>query len=451
MVLKQKRIHNDILIIDASKGFIKEGKNNKLRACDIKKIVDTISKRESIEKFSRVVSKEEIRKNDYNLNIPRYVDSSEKAESWDIYATMFGGIPLSEVNELKDYWEAFPNLKSSLFKQVSSDYCNLTTNELKKSIQQHSDVLAFEKEYANAFNDIEKYFYHQLIDNMSTLNIPKTEQILSENIFSRLSNIKLIDKYEAYQLFNNDWNKIAVDLEMIQTEGFETIKKVAPNMVLKKKKNKEEEVQEGWIGHILPFDTVQDMLLTDEKNLLKEKEEQLSEIDSKYEELFDSLTEEEKEANYINEEKNNFIVGELKKALKANVLEPETMEKLRLANEIITNKKVLKSEIKKLSEQLENKTKETIENLTDDSARELLKEKWITPLVENLMKLPDNIVNDLVSKIDYLAKKYETTFEQVDEEISKTEKELCSMIDELCGNEFDMLGLREFKKLLGGE
>ena len=83
MVLKQKRINNDILIIDASKGFMKDGKNNKLRASDIKRIVDVVTARESVYKFSRVVSRDEIRKNDYNLNIPRYVDSSEEAESWD--------------------------------------------------------------------------------------------------------------------------------------------------------------------------------------------------------------------------------------------------------------------------------------------------------------------------------------------------------------------------------
>lgn len=102
MVLKQKRENTDTLIIDASKGFIKEGKNNKLRASDIKRIADTVIKRESIDKFSKVVTREEIRNNDYNLNIPRYVDSSESAESWDIYASMFGGIPVAEIEELKE-------------------------------------------------------------------------------------------------------------------------------------------------------------------------------------------------------------------------------------------------------------------------------------------------------------------------------------------------------------
>ena len=97
MVLRQKRENTDVLIIDASKGFIKEGKNNKLRQSDIKRITDAYIKREEIPQFSRKVTREEIRSNDYNLNIPRYVDSSEKAEHWDIYASMFGGIPNAEL------------------------------------------------------------------------------------------------------------------------------------------------------------------------------------------------------------------------------------------------------------------------------------------------------------------------------------------------------------------
>lgn len=451
VVLKQKRYNNDVLFIDASKGFVKEGKNNKLRACDIKKIVDVVANRESVEKYSRVVSKEEIRKNDYNLNIPRYVDSSEKTESWDIYASMFGGIPVSEINELEKYWTVFPRLKKTLFEQVSSGYYRLATDEVKRSIQCREDITIFEKGYGKAFEDIESYLYHKLIDNMESINISQTEQILAEDIFARLSGFPLIDKYEAYQLLDDNWNKIAVDLEMIQTEGVEAVKKVDPNMVIKKKRGKDEEVQEGWVGHILPFELVQNTVLIDDKNILKEKENRLSELNSEYEELINSLTEEEKESSYVNEAKDNFVVAEIKKALKSDSLEAETKEKLHIANSIITEEKALKSEIKKLSIQLENKTKETIENLTDEQAVKLLKEKWIFPLVQNLMKMPDSIINVLTDKVEYLAKKYETTLESVEEEIVQTEKELCSMIEELNGDEYDMLGLNELKKLLGGE
>ena len=113
MVLRQKRENTDVLIIDASKGFTKEGKNNQLRACDIRKIVDTIKSRKDVEKYSKVVSLEDIRTNDYNLNIPRYVDSSETAESYDIYASMFGGILKQSLESLINIGRYFLHLKEN--------------------------------------------------------------------------------------------------------------------------------------------------------------------------------------------------------------------------------------------------------------------------------------------------------------------------------------------------
>lgn len=448
MVLKQKRSNTDVLIVDASKGFIKVGKNNKLRASDIKRIVDVVTKRESVQKFSKVVSRDEIRKNEYNLNIPRYVDSSEAAESWDIYASMFGGLPLSEIDELKEYWIAFPELRNTLFENTSSAYCNLRVESIKKAIKEHSDVCSFENKYRDVFSGFDEYLYDELIEKMTALNISKAEATLSANIFERLKDIPLVDKYEAYQLLDDDWTKIAVDLEIIQTEGFEATKRVDPNMVIKKKDGKEQEVQEGWVGRIIPFDLIQDTLLSDDKAALKAKENRLSEIASEYEELFDSLTEEEKEGDYASED--GFVNAEIKKALKSDSVEPETKEKLRKVDALAKEEKELKAAIKKDAGLLEGKTKETIESLSDEQVIDLLKDKWITPLNQNLMKLPDSIVNELVSKLEALTKKYETTFAEVEAQISETENTLSAMIDELEGNEFDMLGLSEFKKMLGG-
>ena len=448
MVLKQKRSNTDVLIVDASKGFIKVGKNNKLRASDIKRIVDVVTKRESVQKFSKVVSRDEIRKNEYNLNIPRYVDSSEAAESWDIYASMFGGLPLSEIDELKEYWIAFPELRTALFENTSSAYCNLKVENIKKAIKEHADVCSFENKYRDVFSGFDEYLYDELIEKMTALNISKAEATLSANIFERLKDIPLVDKYEAYQLLDDDWTKIAVDLEIIQTEGFEATKRVDPNMVIKKKDGKEQEVQEGWVGRIIPFDLIQDTLLADDRAALKAKENRLSEIASEYEELFDSLTEEEKEGDYVSED--GFVNAEIKKALKSDSVEPETKEKLRKVAALATEEKELKAAIKKDAGLLDGKTKETIESLSDEQVIDLLKDKWITPLIQSLMKLPDSIVNELVSKLKALTKKYETTFAEVETQISETEKALSAMIDDLEGNEFDMLGLSEFKKMLGG-
>lgn len=450
MVLKQKRENTDVLIIDASKGFVKEGKNNKLRACDIKRITDTIKNRTTIDKFSRVVSRDEIRSNDYNLNIPRYVDSSEKSESWDIYASMFGGIPNSEINELKEIWKVFPSLKNQLFKASNEQYSSFNTNNLKESVNNNLEVKEFINKYNQSLFGFDTTLKELLIDNANNLNIAQTSTIISDELFNRLKPLALIDPYEAYQDFDNQWIEISTDLEMIQTEGFDCTKVVDPNMVIKKKNNKEDEVQEGWLGHIIPFDLVQENYLKEDKQSLLSKQNRVSEIESSIEEILESLTEDEKQSDYYDEGKNKFDDKLVKAALKNQDLESETKNKLKTYQSLVNEKKTLNKEIKKESESLEKNSKETIENLSDDEVNNMLVKKWIDPLMDLLQKIPMNIINELIKTLENLSKKYEVTFEDIENDINQTEKELISMIDDLVGNEFDMLGLQELKSLLGG-
>lgn len=450
MVLKQKRDNTDVLIIDASKGFVKEGKNNKLRACDIKRITDTIKNRTTIDKFSRVVSRDEIRLNDYNLNIPRYVDSSKKSESWDIYASMFGGIPNSEINELKEVWEVFPSLKNQLFKASNEQYSSFNTNNLKELVNNNLEVKEFINKYNQSLSGFDTTLKELLIDNANNLNIAQTSTIISDELFNRLKPLALIDPYEAYQDFDNQWIEISSDLEMIQTEGFDCTKVVDPNMVIKKKNNKEDEVQEGWLGHIIPFDLVQENYLKEDKQSLLSKQNRVSEIESLIEEILESLTEDEKQSDYYDEEKNKLDDKLVKTALKNSDLESETKNKLKSYQSLVNEKKTLNKEIKKESESLEINSKETIENLSDDEVNYMLVKKWIDPLMDSLQKIPMNIINELIKTLENLSKKYEVTFEDIENDINQTEKELISMIDDLVGNEFDMLGLQELKSLLGG-
>lgn len=449
MVLRQKRENNDVLIIDASKGFVKEGKNNKLRDSDIKKIVDAFKARKDIDKFCRVVSRDEIRNNDYNLNIPRYVDSSEKAESWDIYASMFGGVPAKELDDLNEYWHAFPSLKDELFTTHSNGYSELKVDDIKKTIQENKDVKDFISNYKNAFDDFDEYLKKVLISEASSLNITKSQEQISDEIFKRLQNIDLVNKYEAYQLLSDEWNMISGDLEIIQTEGFEATKKVDPNLVVKKKDGKEVEVQEGWVGHIIPFHLVQSKFLSNEKNELDEKENRLSEISSLYEELLDEFTEEEKEKEFVNEAKDAFVNAEVARAAKNKDLEKETRDKLKKVLDLINEEKELKKDIKSLSQDLELETRNTIENLSDKQVTELLEDKWISPIINGLDKIPERLLSELSSSIDRLSKKYDTTFEDIETEIKKTEASLRSMLDELTGSEEDMKGLEELKRILG--
>lgn len=512
MVLKQKRERTDVLIVDASKGFEKVGKNNKLRASDIKKITDVVTKRLDVAKFSRVVSRDEIRSNDYNLNIPRYVDSSEKPESWDIFASMFGGLPAKEIDEFDSYWQAFPGLKDSLFAWNNKSYAALKTDDVKKIIANHPDVKAFIRKYNSAFDGFESYLEQELMKSITEVNISKEENVLSDAIFQRLSSIPLVDSYEAYQILDNDWTKIAVDLEIIQTEGFAATKQVDPNMIVKKKDGKDQEVQDGWVGHILPFDIVQKKLLSEEFNSLNINENRIVEISSEYEELMDTLSEDEK-GILLNDDNDAFVAKEVENSLKSilsdiSTSETDTLEeylqiskkneKLAFINShpeicwndmkpnkdgtygkcvinyisqlksnyefekgtyedtvvrvshLLSEEKELKKQIKDQAAALHIATKETIEGLSDNQVYELLHMKWIAPLVDGLSKLPESIIADFTSNIEKLASKYNTTFSEVEDQIVETEKELSTMLDMLTGDEFDMQGIAELKKMLGG-
>lgn len=459
MVLRQKRPNTDVLIIDASKGYIKVGKNNKLQASDIKKIVDTVVKRETTPKYSKVVSKEEIRANEYNLNIPRYVDSSEEQESWDIYASMFGGIPNEEIDKLNCYWSAFPELKKELFKSVNSAYSALAVEDVKQTIENNSDVKDFNNKFASAFSDFDKYLKSELISKMKEINVSKEENDIANNIFERLANIPLIDKYKAYQLLDNGWQKIAIDLEIIQTEGFESTKKVDPNMVVKKKDGKDEEVQDGYVGHVIPFELIQSTILKEEATALANKNNELAEITNFYAEILENISEDDKEAysDLFNDDNSAFVNSEVLKMAKTlnktkAIYGEDTVEyQIKKVATLIEKEKSLKKEIKIENEKLLAKTKQTIETLTDEQVLELLKEKWITPIITYLNELPNEIVKELVSKISNLANKYSLTLVELESQIKKSENSLSTLIDELEGNEYDMKGLEELKTLLKGE
>ncbi|MGN0748472.1 MAG: type I restriction-modification system subunit M [Christensenellales bacterium] len=459
MVLRQKRPNTDVLIIDASKGFVKAGKNNKLQASDIKKIVDTFVKRENIEKYSKVVSKEEIRANEYNLNIPRYVDSSEEQESWDIYASMFGGIPNEEINKLHLYWSAFPELKKELFKCENESYSSLAVEDIKMTIENNANVKDFNSNFVSAFSSFGDYLKSELIDKMEEINVSKEENDIANNIFERLSSIPLIDKYKAYQLLDDNWQKVAIDLEIIQTEGFNATRQVDPNMVVKKQNGKDEEVQDGYIGHVIPFELIQSTILKEDATTLANKNNELADITNAYTEILENISEDDKDSykDLFNEEGSAFVNSEVtKKAKELNktkaIYGEDTVEyQIKKVAELIEREKTLKKEVKVENEKLLAKTKSAIENLTDEQVLELLKERWITPVISSLQELPNAIIKDLVSKISNLANKYSLTLVELESQIKESEKALSAMIDELEGNEYDMKGLEMLKSLLGGE
>lgn len=518
MVLKRNRPTSDVLIIDASKGFEKAGKNNKLRACDIKKIVDTLKSRATIDKYSALVSKKTIRDNDYNLNIPRYVKSLEPAESWDIHATMFGGIPVKEVNQLSAYWDAFPELREDIFTSISDEYLEIASEDIKAAINSHISLERYKQIFTREFDGFYESLKTELIDGVLDVVADQQKEIVSNDIFSRIENVKLADKYKAFQILSDNWDVISNDLEMLQSEGFEVITQVDPNMVMKKKEANDDEVpevQEGWRGHILPFDLVQQEMLTADLEEIRAIDKRLSEITSSYVEIIEEFNIEEKESGVLNDTKDAFVAKEVRNFISEAINDYKNSEikslreylKLTKKNEkqayIISHKKVdwnamekgtdgtykkttvniriselqrmyalpegsfeqkimtvlslieeesqAKRELKQKSDALHIKTKDTIENLSEEESLHLLEQKWIKPLVDSLFAIPNEIISELISKVCYLHEKYCTTFSDIEIQIETTSTVLGGMIDELVGSDYDIKGLAELKKILGGE
>lgn len=457
MILRKNRTNTDTLIIDASKGFIKDGKNNKLRACDIKKIVDTIINRETVEKFSKVVSREEIRENDYNLNIPRYVDSSEESETYDIYSLMNGGIPKEEIKKFDRYFEVFPSLKNDLFNSINDTYCELKPENLHEFIMNHQDVINYKKDYKEKFASFDNFLKEELINNFDSIDISNKETKISNSLFNRLENIKLVDKYSAYQILNDNWNMISGDLELIKSEGIEACNKVDPVYEIKKKGDKETEVQTGIKGHIIPLELIIDYKLKDLKDDITNKENRLSEIESRISEIFDSLDEDEKSEidKVLTEDNDAFIPKEVarkaKEYLKTSISEGTVEKKIIEVNNLFEEQKKLNKDIKNSNNNIEIMAQKEIENLSYEDICEMLNRKWITPVIDGIDKLINDIIVKFAKDIEKMSAKYEQTLKDIDDEIVKTEKELSKMINELTGSEYDMKGLEDFKALFNGD
>lgn len=454
MVLKKaSKEDRDILVVDASKGFIKVGNKNELKASDIKKITDAVIHRTDVDSFSRLVSIDEIRNYDYNLNIPRYVDSAEPSETWDLYSIMFGGIPKTELKVLNPFWEAFPSLKNELFEEVNANYVKLKANDFKDVIHNNKDIKTYIQSFNTAFNDFDVFMNNRLIKQMMTLSIPKEEELISEEIFKRSEPFTLLDKYKAYQALEDEWKKTSIDLEIIQSEGFDAVRIVDPNMVIKKKDNKEEEVQDGWVGRIIPFSVVQETLLKSSLDFIQKKESEIMDIIAQTQELLESLQEEDKE-QVLNDDNTAFDSKKVKEVYKEldDDNDEETLKyKLKTYMKLTEEEKILKKEVKVASAKLIEDTKSTIERLTDIEALKLIEIKWIHPIIQAIEALPQEIIQTLNQKITYVSDKYQTTYAEVDKELEHTQQALTSMLDELEGEAFDLKGLQELKALIDGE
>lgn len=215
-----------IFFVDASKGFVKDGNKNRLRAQDIHKIVDVFNNQIEQPRYSRLVPLDEIASaaNDFNLNIPRYIDSSEPEDLQDLEAHLRGGIPEHDIDALHAYWEVFPSLRAELFEPGDRPgYCRaaLTTQEIKPAILRHPEYEQFIarvglilEEWSNA--------HRPLLENLDVGAKPKEIiEVLSEDLLRRLDGLPLLDKYDAYQRLMDYWSEtMQDDLYLIAADGW---------------------------------------------------------------------------------------------------------------------------------------------------------------------------------------------------------------------------------------
>lgn len=465
LYLKKKRNGNsgNILFVDASKYYEKVGKNNALRASDIKRIVDCVRDRTDVPKFSRKVSIEEIRANEYNLNIPRYVESSDEGEAWDIYSLLNGGIPVNEVDKLNSYFDVFTGLKDELFTKQGVSYA--LNGNVKDIFHANNAVNTYTTDYKNAIHDMRAFLYETLITNMDAVKMQETENTLTDELFNRISNTPLIDRYTAYQFLYGEWLQIAADIEIIHSEGFTAVNDVVENMVVKKIKDEEKEMPDGtYRGKILPFDLVQRELLADDLTALNELNSALSEKESELNDFVEVLSDDDKEyeardmplydkdKNALNAKAVASAMKEFKKARKKlnDFDEDSTEYKIIKISSMLDAIKNAKSKVNAATDTLTSKTIETIKNMDHDTAVSMLEKKWIDPFIKNISELADIVVKDCIATVEKMAKKYETTYADEDAEIKNLEQELAGMLGSLHGTESDDLGNAEWIKFLGG-
>lgn len=448
MVLKQHRANDDVLIIDASKGFVKDGKQNKLRACDIKKIADTVRCRKEFQGFSKKVSREEIRQNGYNLNIPRYVDSSEAAERYDIYATMFGGIPNAEIDALQKYWEALPSLRSDLFlPHKDKPYSALKVEDVKAAIEHNTDVKSLNTQFAEAFNGFADMLHQKLIDNVMTVHELQAQDEIASDIFHRLNHIPLVDRYAVYQALADNWQAIISDIETIQEEGFDAVRVVETAYKLVKKDNEDVEVPDGLTGHIIPFCLVQQTKFQTELQALSALQSRVEAISGELDEVRDSFTEEELEAYCDSEKDNAFDKKKITADAKPKAdVEAETKTKLKKIVALWNEQTQTNKQIKADKQALEEKTIKAIENLSDEEAATLLHHKWINPICNDIDNTLRSVLSALESETLALSEKYATSYKQINDDMAVANKQLAELVEQLTGDEFAIKGLKELVK-----
>lgn len=414
---------DSIFMVDASKGFIKDGNKNRLREQDIHKIVDVFNKELEIPKFSRTVSMAEISdpKNDYNLNIPRYIDSQEAEDIQDIAAHLLGDIPAIDIDSLTEYWTAYPSLKNHLFgKSKRERYYvpKFETDAIKQTIFNHTEFVAFSANMDTVFAKWSKEASTYLKSLKTGLKPKLVIQEISESILTQYSNLPLLDKYDLYQHLMTYWNEVMQDdMYLISEDGWVA----EPKRIIEKNKKTGKESDKGWTCDLVPPSLVIEHYFKDEK-------QKLEQLEADKESLTAQLTELEEEhcgdeGYFADFEKVN--KGTVAKRLKEIEKDKDAKEETIVMKQymaLIEQQIKLTIDIKTASETLDKKALSQYAKLTETDVKNLVVDgKWMQAIQIAINSEMERISQRLTQRLKELLERYETPMPELDKQVKELE------------------------------
>ena len=446
IVLDKENTENrtGIFMIDASHGFIKDGDKNRLREQDIYKIVTTFNSMTEVSGFSRFVPFDEIiNKNSYNLNIPRYIDSTEKEDLQSIEAHLYGGIPQDDIDNIPHFWNVFPNLKNQIFGEYSKGFYKLLIqkDDVHKTISENIEFLEYNKKVNNTYNEWKKIANPVLTNLNSTDSNKEIILNLSEEILEKFSKLELLDKYDVYQVLLAYWNETMNDdvLLIIQDElGYNLAKitddikeepkesKKAKKDSAKEKKPKEPKII-GWEGRLIPKQIVLDAFFALEQKEIEKAEEKLSQTESVFEEFIENNSDENGYFTDYMGDDEKIDSKKITSRVKLLTKEKKTQnEEYKILNNYVDYESSIKSQKKHITELkkvLDDNCRNRYETFTDAEIKDLLvNRKWYKAIDDGIQNLYITVANHLTKRIVELYERYENTLPELTAKLAEEEK-----------------------------
>ena len=433
-----------IFMIDASHGFIKDGDKNRLREQDIYKIVTTFNSMTEVSGFSRFVPFDEIiNKNSYNLNIPRYIDSTEKEDLQSIEAHLYGGIPQDDIDNIPHFWNVFPNLKNKIFGEYSKGFYKLLIqkDDVHKTISENIEFLEYNKKVNNTYNEWKKIANPVLTNLNSTDSNKEIILNLSEEILEKFSKLELLDKYDVYQVLLAYWNETMNDdvLLIIQDElGYNLAKitddikeepkesKKAKKDSAKEKKPKEPKII-GWEGRLIPKQIVLDAFFALEQKEIEKAEEKLSQTESEFEEFIENNSDENGYFTDYMGDDEKIDSKKITSRVKLLTKEKKTQnEEYKILNNYVDYESSIKSQKKHITELkkvLDDNCRNRYKTFTDAEIKDLLvNRKWYKAIDDGIQNLYITVANHLTKRIVELYERYENTLSELNTKLAEEEK-----------------------------